>query len=426
MIYFLLFLFSITLFIYDKKRIPYYLFPLSLLFDLSLGFVETSRIENIFQPSLFIATTLIFARSYLKKLTNVNFFLLYIFVLLVTYLATVEIRLSAIRMFTIIFVCYYMYYVGYKMAYDKKSLYYIKQSVSAILVICIMFFFLAQILNLERYLVNTYQYSEITADLGTLGAQTIHTLSLCAILFFVLNYYIKSKPQIIDHIILSLSIFIIFIVFRRTAILLLLIGLSTFVFLCGKKNFARIILFFVPILVLFFIINFSDLAYQFEHRLSTKMKTVEDIQREGRILEYQHYWEFLSDINLAEFLFGNNSFFETRDFGRKFYGRERPIHTDYIFILYSAGIIGLLLLLLLYYSFFQILIKIPTVKKSIENYFKNIAIVLLFTNIIVMSLGGGFRHLTYVSFLMFNVGFFQSWLVVNVKKSTSTINRRIN
>ncbi len=422
MLYFFLFVFSIILFIYNKKKIPYYLFPLSLLFDLSLGFVEASQITNTFQPSLFIATTLIFARSHLKRLTNINFFLFYLFLLLVVYLVTVEIRFSAIRMFTVIFVCYYMYYVGYNMAYEKKSLYYLNQSVLSLLVICIIFYILAQVLSLERFLIVTYQYSDITADLGTLGAQTIHTLSLSAILFFVLNYYVTSKATIIDHIILSLSMFIIFIVFRRTAILLLLVGLSTFILLSGKKKSVRILLFFVPVLVFVFTINFADLSNQFEHRLLTKMNTFEDIQRENRILEYQHYFgDFLSDITLKEFFFGNNSFFETRDFGRTFYRKERPIHTDYIFILYSAGLVGLLLLLSIYYSFFLKFKKVTTVKPSIEYYLKNVAIALLFTNIIVMSLGGGFRHITYVSFLMFNVGFIQNWLVINGKKSTSLL-----
>ncbi|MEX2595202.1 MAG: hypothetical protein WD426_20725 [Anditalea sp.] len=102
-------------------------------------------------------------------------------------------------------------------------------------------------------------------------------------------------------------------------------------------------------LILFFLVLGLILSHPlYEKRLNAQLAERERIQNigtyenEGRYLETLFLIDHLEKTQKPIQLFFGTKLFDTAYFGQKYFGRERPIHSDINMIIYSTGLIGLL------------------------------------------------------------------------------------
>jgi hypothetical protein len=143
---------------------------------------------------------------------------------------------------------------------------------------------------------------------------------------------------------------------------------------------------------------YSDIIEsQYENRLEL---TEERLENENRYQETELLWtEVLSFNNSLKSLFGENPFLTAGNYGRGALG-ERYLHVDINIVLFSTGIIGLLVYIFIYIG---ILMKFKMLYKYFEND-KSFLIVIcrlifysLFLASVAMSFSGGFSAITYRS-----------------------------
>jgi hypothetical protein len=137
-----------------------------------------------------------------------------------------------------------------------------------------------------------------------------------------------------------------------------------------------------------------------------KRERIQDIgtyEEEGRFLETLYIFDHHSrNQNIAEVMFGVK-LFDTYDFGSRYFGRDRPIHSDLNMIFYSTGIMGFFLFGLLFLYYF--LLK----NHQIEFQNKKVYYPLLMMLLIVLIPGRFIGTLTYAPFLMLILSAVKAW-----------------
>jgi oligosaccharide repeat unit polymerase len=218
---------------------------------------------------------------------------------------------------------------------------------------------------------------------------------------------LKKKKTII-YISIFISIIIPVLIFKRTFIFLeIFILLLFFVFFGTKfKYFFRSILIFILILSGLYIFR-SDIYKMIEirrNRIETK------ITDEGRFLEYEIIWaEQIKGNNIKKLLFGNELFNNKSDFGKKkSFGLDttnRFFHSEVTEIIYSTGIIGIILYIRFLFLFFKFFLK----KSKKNNKGKTKTLKFLFLSIFLLFFINGFveQWCTYFAraFPLFILGF---------------------
>jgi len=188
-------------------------------------------------------------------------------------------------------------------------------------------------------------------------------------------------------VIIGATILLIGLIFRRTLWVILILGLLISFFSVRRiLNSLRYVIIFSLLVGIFFGVFRAQIESQLNHRLDQGGYT--DVQQEARFIEILSYYESYSDFSLREKLIGQPSLFITDSFWNAIMAVEhRTIHSDAIYLLYSAGIIGLM-----FYIFWilEILFKAKKLRHSRREY--RIFIFLALLPIILLP-GGTFFYL---------------------------------
>jgi hypothetical protein len=134
---------------------------------------------------------------------------------------------------------------------------------------------------------------------------------------------------------------------KRGAILGFALGGLTFLILAPNRirNFKNVlVVFFVMLALSPFYWNrvMENLEIRSE---SIHLESEENLEKQGRYLEYQFVMDQWENADLSQQIFGANLFNE-----REHYSINRMFHTDYMSLLSGAGLLGLLIFVFTYFS----------------------------------------------------------------------------
>lgn len=195
--------------------------------------------------------------------------------------------------------------------------------------------------------------------------------------------YLIIENKKLSYIVLAAIIFVIPVLsFKRVYLFLLLIAILLFLLYNAKsiKNISKIVLFIVIILIMS-LWTYQPIRDMIVVRGDRFSKGI--IMREGRYLEYVViYEEFVKGKNLKLKLFGNELFNNGSQIGQTFLIREdftdRYFHSDYGEIIYSTGLIGIILYIIIYSKLtIDYLRKASFTSSSIKYLFVTLMVMLL-------------------------------------------------
>ena len=237
-----------------------------------------------------------------------------------------------------------MFTVGFHYIKSLEMLYRLHISLFIVLGIILLTVFISNIfsLGLSDYLADTFYFGEAGVNL----TKNIAVIALISVVFFDLKQKYPYKYLIISMIILSIIVLIVGL--KRSALLGLASGLGTYLILTPSKKKTFIYYFIiVSLLYLLFPYYSSVLHDRFEARQEKTVMTFDRIEEEGRVNEIKFELEKFSQAGAIQKLFGKDIFLQ-----RRFFGRDRMLHIDFINLLSGSGIIGLSLFLMFYLSIY--------------------------------------------------------------------------
>lgn len=213
-------------------------------------------------------------------------------------------------------------------------------------------------------------------------------------LFFA-HQYQKTK-RIINLVLLSIALFL--CLYTSTRIILLTFTLSAFLFLIHRKYYTYLLLFSVGLMLLAltndFLITITEDTFLNQYFVFIET-CVENFTRLSRFRLWYSWWIAMSEFDFWNLLIGK-SFISSYIVNDKNLGYYIWFHNDFLSILYSYGVIGLIF----YIVFF---IKIYRDNKILIR--QNIFIFIFFHSIILTAFFNGFYYyfpifLLYIFFLM--------------------------
>jgi hypothetical protein len=206
---------------------------------------------------------------------------------------------------------------------------------------------------------NLFKIGDSYTDSFTTGFLTTSRMYIAPILIFLGVHYIisnKSKGLVIktfDIGLILINICILIVITRRTSLGMIVGALLIYTLLNRRLIFKMLILIFcfAAALVFSYPLYEEKLNAQLEKR--ERIQDLDTYEEEGRYLETLYIMKYHENSKVSELLFGV-TFFDTLKFGIKYFGRDRPIHSDINMIFFSTGLVGCLLFLLFFTHYFVI------------------------------------------------------------------------
>ncbi len=236
--------------------------------------------------------------------------------------------------------------------------------------------------------------SNTTIRVGNLHHSRIYSGSLVILLSFVLMRY--SKLKLLHSLLIYLLFVILLLSMRRTALLIIFLGLIIYLALYKKTNVLKYLFLTFLFLILTFPFYKNQLNEVLEARGSRVSANEEALEEETRYLEV---------------IVVTNKIFSFTDFAYSLFGTEflnsigtystpeikmpndRILHTDYAVIIHGAGIIGFVL-----YIIFSLLLFNPMVKYIKYFGFKNeitILTLMMFSTFLLVTISGSILNITF-------------------------------
>lgn len=399
MVLLVLTVFLIFAFFYNPKTFIYALMVFFVLFDMFDGFYED---EKVFA-----------AIRYIVPLICISIFV---------------VRQSAFRNSDLIFIVLNLYLILLLM-YSPGDFIISTRNVLAILLTLLMIpvgrcigrqsNFLHEFEGFNRFLLmiipvyiafaNLFHIGESYSEAFTTGFLITSRMYIVPIVVFLaIHYVISNKDRSgvvkgIDLVFILINICILIINTRRTAMGMLVGALLIYAVLNRRLIFKMAILslFFISALVVSYPLYDQMLMAQLEER--ERIQNFDTYEEEGRYLETFYIFDHHERRqNIFEILFGVK-LFDTYDMGMRYFGRDRPIHSDLNMIFYSTGITGMFLFgLLFFHYFFQGNLKISSQNKKV--YYPLLAMFLM-----VLLPGRFIGTLTFAPFLMLALSAVKAW-----------------
>jgi len=219
------------------------------------------------------------------------------------------------------------------------------------------------------------------------------------VVFLAIHYSLTNKNKgwlfkIIDIGFILLNICILLINTRRTTFAMLAAAIIVYT-MFNKRLFFKM-LFLVGVLFAAMVVSYPLYADRLNAQLEKRerIQEVDTYEDEGRVLETIYLIEYHKKKNdIGEILFGIQ-LFDTYDFGTRYFGRDRPIHSDINMLFFSTGIVGLILFFMFFQHYFF------KRRRSITTDNKKLYYPLLLIFVIVLLPGRFIGTLTFAPLLM--------------------------
>ncbi|GAB2530079.1 hypothetical protein [Rufibacter soli] len=240
----------------------------------------------------------------------------------------------------------------------------------------------------------SYTEAFSTGFLVTSRIYIIPIVVMLAIHYFLVN---KNKSWLLranDVVFILINVCILMINTRRTALGMLFGALFVYALLNRQLIFKMVAFsaFVVIALVLAYPLYEERLTAQLEKR--ERIQNLDTYEEEGRYLETLYIMQYHEKSqSVAEILFGVK-LFDTFDFGIRYFGHDRPIHSDINMMFYSTGLVGLLLFFACFFHYFF------TGNRHIAPENRKVYYPLLIMFLIVLLPGRFIGTLTFAPFLL--------------------------
>lgn len=218
-------------------------------------------------------------------------------------------------------------------------------------------------------------YSEKFLRTGNMYFFSLHGMFIISTLFPLFNGMFRKNTILffINFLSFFSIIFLAFYTYKRTFLLIPLLGVFLYYFLLvyrSKHKFRDAIIVFAGFFILFY--SSRELMNRYIQKRSDA-NTVQSIEGAGRIMEFALYPKVVESRNNSVFfvLFGTeylNSAGKFKPLNYLDFEGKRFLHNDFAHLLYGVGIIGLILYLYILYFIFRkslnyLKIEDPLVKK---------------------------------------------------------------
>lgn len=359
MILFALAIILVLLFSYDTNPFPFLLTAYFVFYDMFDGFYKEDKLYAVLRYILPLTLIIFYSIKYnvFKKLDA-------IFVLLVAYLLLLLIVNSgdpvvASRTILSLIITFMMIPIGknfaeeneWKSGLEKGSFITEFEKYNRVLLIAIPLY----IVYANKAGIGGY-YSEAFST-GFLITSRIYIIPV--IVFLAIHYTLSNTNnnkswglKMCDITFILINICILLINTRRTAVGMLLGAIIIYSFYNRKLLLKMAVLLCVVIagLIISYPLYGDKLTAQLEKR--DRIQHLDTYEDEGRYLETIYIIDYHEkNKNIAEMLFGVK-LFDTYDFGLKYFGRERPIHSDINMLFFSTGLIGIFIFILFFGHYF--------------------------------------------------------------------------
>ncbi|TXK46764.1 O-antigen ligase family protein [Pontibacter qinzhouensis] len=349
MLLFILALLLAVAFFYDiKHKFIYALVIFFVLFDMVDGFYKDDKIYAAIRYFVPLSMILVYVFRFkpFKKSDSV-FLMLVVYLLLLWIYNAGDIIISSrylLGLITALLMIPVGRYIGER--YDFISEF---EPYNRFLLICIpVYVVLANKFNIGQ------SYTEAFTT-GFLITSRMYIVPI--VVFLAIHYAVSNKDKSIllklnDLAFILLNVCILLINTRRTALGMLAGAIIIYALLNRQLLFKMVLfLFLVTAALIFSYPLYEDrLTTQLERR--ERIQNIETYEEEGRYLETLYIIQYhQSKDNIPEFLFGVK-LFDTHEFGRKYFGTDRPIHSDLNMLFYSTGVVGLLLFFIFFVHYF--------------------------------------------------------------------------
>jgi hypothetical protein len=338
----------IVAFLYNPKSFPYQLVTYFVFYDMFDGFYEDVKIYAVLRYIVPLLLIGIYTLKYnvLKRLDS-------IFVLLITYLLVLWIANhgdQAITSRTILslIITLMMIPIGKHLGERDDFIAEFERRNRVLLVAIPLYIFYANMTGLAGY------YTEAFST-GFLITSRMYVVPI--VLFLAIHYSLtnKNKSWLVktsDLLFILINICMLLINTRRTTLGMLAGALFIYVLFNRRLIFKMAVL--VSVIVAFLIVCYplyeERLTAQLEKR--ERIKDLDTYEEEPRYLETLYIIKYhQNQKELIQLLFGVK-LFDTYDFGIKYFGRDRPIHSDINMIFFSTGIVGIIFFCLFFIHYF--------------------------------------------------------------------------
>jgi hypothetical protein len=345
---------------------------------------------HLFRAIIFLGYILWFYTFKRNKVKTKSFqiykytiFILTIYWLLASYLNSDDVVQSLRTSLTNILPLILSTCVSYDLIRKKDFEYHIFKSLSLSLFVFVSFFILSNIFSLTS---NVYDES----SKFTSGLSDAHLYYPPLALFGI---YILGNKKLFHYALIGITVIILILSLRRTAILLFPMAYFLFV-LMNRKQILRNIVFLLlmtTVIVASYPLYNTYLEKQIESRgnvFSGEYEATEELRVLETILILD---DFKNKNNFIENLFGQNLFNSAGNYGEGRFGK-RVIHVDYNLILHGSGFIGLFLYLNVFIALFFL------ISKNSFSYNKKIAII-YFILMVIISFSGQMHIITFRIYL---------------------------
>ena len=303
--------------------------------------------------------------------------------------------------------------VAYYLINSKEKL---KEFINSVYIILPLYTLFVLISNL--YKVGSIRYSNENAEVFrvALGDAKLYAPAILVGMLPILiknNLIVRKKIYALFGLI---NFLLLLLTMRRTAVFIIIFIPLFYYVLSG--NIKTIVTTSVGV-GLFLLISFPMIQDQFNDRLSERNYLTESdysYEKEGRYLELGLVLNtFYNSDSIFNYLFGVEAFYTLGNYG--FISKDRPIHSDYTYILFSTGIIGLILYVFIYANISRRIMRVKNelYLKGLKNDYKLFITLLIL--VIIIGVSGNIWAITFKSFTFSVLGAFLGFFFSSIKKT---------
>ncbi len=377
-------------YLYDTKVFVSALIVFFVLFDMLDGFYED---EKIFAAMRYIIPMTLMMVIILKegafRKTDFIFLLLSFYLVMLLVYSSKDIIVSAKNLLAV-FITLLMIPLGRYLSKHINFVEYFEPFNRFLLTAIPVYIVIANKFGIGE----SYSEAFTTGFLITSRMYIVPIVTFLAIHYLVINRTHGVFIKLLDSALILVNICIIIINTRRTALGMLFIALIVYASLNRKLIFKMVAISVVFILALIASYPLYEKALTAQLEKRERIQDLDTYEEEGRYLETLYIMDYhAKNQNIFEILFGIR-LFDTYDFGTKYFGRDRPIHSDLNMIFFSTGFVGLLLFSAFFFHYFLVS------NRKIMAANKKLYYPLLVMFLIVLIPGRFIGTLTYAPFLM--------------------------
>lgn len=327
----------VLIFFYDPRKFMYALMVFFVLFDMLDGFYEDQKIFAALRYLIpFMLILIYLVRESAFKRSDFVFLVLSFYLLMLLVYSHTDIIVSAKNLMAVL-ITLLMIPVGRSLGKRGE------------VVIQFEWFnrFLLVALPVYIAVANIVGFGESYTEAFTTGFLITSRMYIFPIVVFLALHYIISKkdqPKLLvafDLVFVLVNVVIILINTRRTAMGMLVVAMMVYGAMDRKLILKMVVmgLIFAVTLIASYPLYEETLSAQLEKR--ERIQDLDTYEEEGRVLETIYIMDHHSRTqSIREILFGVK-LFDTYEFGEFYFGRDRPIHSDFNMIFYSTGLVGL-------------------------------------------------------------------------------------